>query len=515
MITITDAVIAHPDHRLPKPVSLTLSEGEQMAIVGRNASGKSRLVDLITGQWPLRQGSQAFEFSGSPHRMASQNIRYISFRDSYGEADATYYLQQRWNHHDIDPATPTVGELLQRAVAAATADGHSREAQVRAAEARLVELFNLTSLLDKYVIALSSGEMRKLQLTRALLAAPRVLVIDNPFIGLDADARDQLRQLLQTLIAETALQVVLVLSRESEIPDFVTSVVAVCPDGTVLPQRAWHGHDASCAALASDAGLTFSEPVLSHEQQRLLPQLLAERQAGTAACEVLSARNVTVTYGGRTILGPVNWTVQRGDHWALTGPNGAGKSTLLSIVCADNPQAYAADVSLFGRRRGTGESIWDIKRHIGYVSPEMHRAYMRDLPAIDIVASGLSDSVGLYHRPTPAEQERCKLWMRVFGIDHLAERTFMHLSSGEQRLCLVARAFVKSPELLILDEPFHGLDNYWRTLVCEVIDAYCAHPWATVIIVSHYTEELEPLRKYHLQTYRLSLHNDSPLSSSH
>ena len=142
----------------------------------------------------------------------------------------------------------------------------------------------------------------------------------------------------------------------------------------------------------------------------------------------------------------------------MSGDNGSGKSTLLSLVCADNPQAYACDISLFGHKRGSGESIWDIKRHIGYVSPEMHRSYKQNIPAIQIVASGLKDTIGLYVRPNEAEREQCRKWLEVFGIGHLADRKFMEMSSGEQRLVLVARAFVKEPDLLILDEPLHGLD---------------------------------------------------------
>ena len=144
---------------------------------------------------------------------------------------------------------------------------------------------------------------------------------------------------------------------------------------------------------------------------------------------------------------------------------------------------------MFGNPRGSGESIWEIKRHIGYVSPEMHRSYQRDLPALRIVASGLKDSVGLYVRPTEAECEKCRWWMNIFGIGHLAERSFMKMSSGEQRLVLLARAFVKDPELLILDEPLHGLDNDNRQLAKDIIDTFCQRKNKTLIFVSHYKEE--------------------------
>jgi molybdate transport system ATP-binding protein len=160
-------------------------------------------------------------------------------------------------------------------------------------------------------------------------------------------------------------------------------------------------------------------------------------------------------------------------------------------------------VSLFGRKRGTGESIWDIKKHIGYVSPEMHRAYLKDLPAIDIVASGLHDSIGLYVRPKPEQREVCLQWMETFDIVHLADRPFLHMSDGEQRLVLLARAFVKDPELLILDEPLHGLDTFNRRKVKRIINAFCARPDKTLMMVSHFESELPSCIDHRLQLKKI------------
>ena len=206
--------------------------------------------------------------------------------------------------------------------------------------------------------------------------------------------------------------------------------------------------------------------------------------------EVVNMKNVSIQYGQRIILKSLDWIVRNGERWALSGQNGAGKSTLLSLVCADNPQSYACNIVLFDRKRGSGEAIWDIKKHIGYVSPEMHRAYNRDMPAIRIVASGLKDSVGLYVKPSERDYEQCRIWMKIFGIDYLADRTFLKLSSGEQRLILLARAFVKDPELLILDEPLHGLDAKHGEKVKEIIDTFCKRKNKTLIMVTHYKENL-------------------------
>ena len=213
---------------------------------------------------------------------------------------------------------------------------------------------------------------------------------------------------------------------------------------------------------------------------------------------IIELHDLTKQYGKFSAVDRINLTVRKGEIFGILGPNGAGKSTLLSLVCADNPQSYACDIELFGRKRGSGESIWDIKRHIGYVSPEMHRAYLKDLPAIDIVASGLNDSVGLYVHPRPEQRAVCEWWMDIFGIAGLKDRTFLKLSSGEQRLCLLARAFVKDPELLILDEPLHGLDDRNRQLTREIISAFCRRKDKIMIMVTHYAEELPDVITHNL-----------------
>lgn len=495
VISIRNGVTRHPDWRMAQPINLSILSGEQIAIVGDNAAGKSRLVEVITGHFPLLLNEVHYDFSPSPLKLVSENLRYITFRDSYGESDGAYYLQQRWNQHDIDPETPKAGQLLDTYFSQIDAtlgdtlpEAERQQAQEErtAFRKRLYEMFHLEGLLDKYIISLSSGELRKFQLTKTLGGRPRVLVMDNPFIGLDAATRDQLRDLLQTLSSDGSLTVILILSRTDEVPEWITHVIPV--EGIEVKEKQTREEFlAGCAAIQT--------PALSDEIRQWILQL-PERDLSQesfypqAGGEILQFNDVCIRYGKRTILSDLNWTVCEGERWGLSGENGAGKSTLLSLVCADNPQAYACDIALFGHRRGTGESIWQIKKHIGYVSPEMHRAYLKDLPAIDIVASGLSDSVGLYKRPRPEEREQCLAWMRVFGIEELAQRTFLRLSSGEQRLCLLARAFVKDPELLILDEPLHGLDLKHRALVREVIDAFCQRSHKTLVMVTHYKEEL-------------------------
>ncbi len=372
---------------------LDVRKGEHVALVGPNASGKSRLASAFAG----RAGA-----------------KFITFRDSYGSyGDRNFFMQQRWNLFTLENDAPSVG--------------------------------------DRPLVTLSSGELRKYQLRRALESGTKVLVIDNPYIGLDPQARKDLTRQLTELSATTTL--VLVLSRVAEIPPFITHVVSV-----------------------ADGQMGEKVPLEAYLDAVLPPA-------------VIRMRGVTISYGERVILDALDWTVREGEHWALTGANGSGKSTLLSLICADNPRAYACDIELFGRPRGSGETIWDIKRNIGYVSPELHRAFQVDAPALDIVASGLFDTEGLFRHPSGEQYACARRWMAEFGIEDLAEKPFLRLSSGEQRLCLVARAFVKDPRLYVLDEPLHGLDEPQRRHVKSLLDRFCGAPGKTLLMVTHYPEE--------------------------
>ena len=373
------------------------------AIVGLNGSGKTRYVEKLIKEYTIRESHRA--------------VKYLAFRDTYGAADAGYYLQQRFNSQDAE---------------------------------------------ENPLSALSSGELRKYQLNKALSANPRVLIIDNPYIGLDAQSRQTLTEMLVSL-KERGQEVIIVLASPDSIPSFVDEVVQI------------------------GEGISGNESF-----QDVLDRIesLPDDNASFDGDVVVGLDKVSITLGGRQILKDVDWTVRKGEKWALRGPNGSGKSTLLSIVCADIPQAYACDVTLFDRRRGTGESIWEIKKHIGYVSPELHRSCLQNVPVVDVVASGLHDRVGMYVRTAPEHFEAIDFWMDIFGVSHLRDRSFLKISSGEQRLVLLARAFVKDPELLILDEPLHGLDTLNRAKVKAVIDTFARRKGKTLIMVSHYDEEL-------------------------
>ena len=398
--------------------------GEQVALVGNNGAGKTRMIEAFCREHPF-------------------DTEYIAFKDTYGDdADGAYYLQLRWNTQEL---------------------------------ANLIELDDSS----KDMFSLSSGELRKRRIARALKSRATYLIIDNPYLGLDVRSRGDFTEMLAQIAAEGGRSIILVMPGDAIMPSFITRIIRVGDDAQIrdLPEECR-------AAIAS-----FPQKDLS--AVRFYPSC--------ENAEIVKCNGVSIRYGERTILKSLDWTVHEGECWAVRGENGSGKSTLLSLVCADNPQAYACDIELFGHKRGSGESIWDIKSHIGFVSPELHRAYNHDVPVIDVVASGLHDKKGLYMRTTPEQVPVCLHWLDVFGIGHLAERHYLHLSSGEQRLVLLARAFVKDPELLILDEPLHGLDDANSAHVKQVIETFCSHPDKTLIMVSHYEEEFPPCIDHRLR----------------
>lgn len=466
MIEIHNGVARMPEFRLAEPVSVAIPADGPLAIVGLNAAGKSKLVDMLTGAHPLCGDEVRYDFSPSPHSRASQNIRTVTFHDAYGGAFGDFY-QLRWNH-GLQEDSATVGEILGRG----------------AAGQGIVEALGIENLLPKQLIMLSSGELRKVQLAEVLLSRPRLLIIDNPYIGLDAEARGQITGFLQSVAREGKTKIVVVVSRAKDVPGFITDVLPV-EGGRVLPIT---GKEQYFGSLRCKAGGDSRRGIDEATRRKILS---LPEGAGRDGDPVVECRNISIGYGGGMILRDFSWTVRSGERWALGGRNGSGKSTLLSLVCADNPQAYACDISLFGKARGSGESIWDIKRRIGYVSPEMFRAYRRSMPVVQIMASGLSDSQGIFGpaRLTPEAEDKAMFWLGVFGIAGLAERNYMRLSSGEQRLVLLARAFVKDPELLVLDEPFHGLDDGRREWARGVIDAFCSRRGKTLIMVTHYADE--------------------------
>jgi molybdate transport system ATP-binding protein len=348
----------------------------------------------------------------------------------------------------------------------------------------VIDQFGLRALLPRPFRSLSTGEIRRLLVARALVRRPRLLALDEPFDALDSGSRQLLAHAL-TRITSLGIQLLLVSHRVEELIPAITHVIGL-RGGRVL----WQGPRRRMLTPR------YLRRLYGELPQRRAPaapsepaNLLAPGQDGSSDI-VVQMRGVTVRYGDRLVLDGLHWTMRRGEHWCIRGPNGSGKTTLLSLVCGDNPQAYANDIRLFGVPRGSGESIWDIKQRIGLLSTEFQIAYRRALSGLEVVVSGFHDSIGLYERSTAAEAAAAGELLELLGLEELAERDFGALSGGQQRLILLARAMVKRPELLVLDEPCQGLDPANREKILAMIDRIVANTGASLVYVSHHHDEL-------------------------
>ena len=455
-----------------RDINWTISEGEHWALLGDSGSGKSLLIDALTRRAPLSAGTITYAFDPAIHpapfpspgdisTFSSENCRLVL-------AGRLGYVQARWESSAQVHAT-LASDLLQAG-----------------SDTRLLETLQLVHVLDRPIISLSSGEFRKFMLARALLAAPRLIVLEDPFSGLDRESEVEFRRFLESLCRQPRPQLVLMVSQANQLLEGISHLIIV-EDHWIA--RIGPGRTADHADATRMARIDPCYP----RDIRVSP---------TRREPIIEMRNVSVRYGDCQILEGVNWTVREGENWAILGPNGAGKSTLLSLVTADNPQAYVNDIRLFGRQRGSGESIWDIRRQIGFISPELQLCYPPEATAFEVVCSGLFDSIGLYRACSPQQEEEAKAWLESLGTHDLLERAFWSLSAAEQRLVLLARALVKRPRLLVLDEPCLGLDASHVARFLRQLEELCRSRPTTVLYVTHRLEELPSTMSHVLKLER-------------
>jgi molybdate transport system ATP-binding protein len=446
-------------------LSFVINEGEQWVITGASGTGKTTLLKVIAGQQFYRgklliHGS---ETNSGDIVLVEQQHHFKNLSNV-----SNFYYQQRFNSSDSEDAITVMEDLINH-----TGGAHGTVEDMKA----IADFFHLSQLLDERLIQLSNGENKRLQIAKALLDKPKILLLDNPFIGLDTNARELLQQLLTDIVAK-GIHIIMVTST-THIPSFITHVLTLDHEG---------GHSVAAAGTISKGAVAAHQPRQQLDMQ--LFSALMNKSDHADFSVAVKMRNVNIAYHNKAILQGVNWTVEKGDCWSLSGPNGAGKSTLLSLITADNPQAYANEIYLFDRKRGTGETIWEIKKKIGYVSPELHLHFDHTNNSFEVIASGLFDTIGLFRQLGDEQIELVGQWMKLLNIIHLRNKYMSQLSGSEQRMVLLARALVKNPPMLVMDEPCQGLDEQQVETFKQLINDICIKGNKTLIYVSHYTEEI-------------------------
>lgn len=459
---------------------LNINEGDCVGIVGPSASGKSTLLKKIA--FIAQENGINVSFVSSKHH----------FKDLTNSGNL--YYQQRYNSFDSENFL-TVSEYLQ----VLFDRKHSHQVDPWPPDA-LIKLLDLSSLLDKQLILLSNGETKRLLIAAALRTSPTFLLLDDPLVGMDIQTRKNFNFILEEIHRQGVG--IIMIDSKGDLPSIIRNVVLMR-----------HGKIHQVLPVSSYRPPKKMLPGIDvYEVQSLMQQFPRSTYQ-----MIVQMNKVSIRYGNKTILDNISWTVLPGECWALTGHNGSGKSTLLSLINGDNPQAYSNDITLFDRKRGTGESIWDIKKKIGFISPELYQYFPGDQTCIQVIESGMHDTIGLFRPSNKGYQDLAARWMRLFEIDMDRDKPFRQVSVSHQRLCLLARALIKNPALLILDEPCQGLDAYQQkrfSMVLENIlsdghqpardepvstaDPSSKGQATTVIYVTHYEEELLPHFNLHI-----------------
>ncbi len=453
----------------PRPIDWTLRKGEQWCVIGPNGAGKTMLADLLCGKYAVKSGKIDYVFWTDAFQKTtrktypSAEIKKVGFESAYLLSDyKNMYYQQRFSSTENE-FSPTVKDLV---------DAESDKDYVQ----MLCQRMHVDRLYEKHLIMLSSGELRRLLIVLALADRPQLIIFDNPFIGLDVEMRAELDEFFIEL--SSFQQMVFLVPATNEIPKVANRILKADAlqyedMGSVSDFLENQSADFESVDSVSIGDFPTSGTSVARECQY-----------------VLKMKDINVAYGAAVLFKNLNWEIKRGEKWALVGRNGSGKSTLLSLLAADNPKAYSLDITIFDRRRGTGESIWDIKKPIGYISSEMHLFFQENQECKHIVGSGFFDTIGLFRSCSDEQMQLSLRWMDLLGIRHLADRRYLTLSSGEQRMVLLARTLVKNPDLLILDEPLHGLDLRSKQRCRAVIERFCEQKGKTMIYVTHRREEI-------------------------
>lgn len=450
---------------LSNPAPTDIVQGINV-VIGANSSGKSTLGNILERGWNFRTN-----LITSP--LGKPSVKKIEFSDIHSLSGLKVeYYQQRYEA-TMNDEVPSVAEIMGEKI---TTDRWKE----------LTALFHLNNINDKKINYLSSGELRKLLIINALIEPVDVLILDNPYIGLDAASRQLLNDAIDALNA-SGVTTVLLVANPADIHPNVTQVIPM-HELTIEPAIT----EISSIKWVRQAVMHLFDYAINIADIPLPPSTDNE-----PADTVMKITDGVVRYGNRTIIDRINWEIKDGQCWALSGPNGSGKSTLLSLICADNPQAYSNDIILFDRHRGSGESIWDIKRRISFVSPEQSLHFHPAGDVLTIVAQGLNDTTGVFIPLRPGQREIAMEWLRLLHIEHLATRTISTLSGGERQMVILARTFIKQPRLMIFDEPLHGLDYARARAARAIINHFAARSRASqgkyplsMIFVSHYADEI-------------------------
>ena len=501
-------------------LSWQMRTGEAWLVTGPNGGGKADFVKALSGIYSVVPNAPS-----SVEQQVAVPLYSSVFGDSVEivslERAARLIQEERENDEsEFVEGGVDIGRTGRIFIAEALVGTIKKGAPLPEVALRLetlpeIKLCGVEKILDRGLKYMSTGEIRRTLLARALVSRKRLLVLSDPFAGLDAESRAILLDFFDTIAAKqlndaevdaTFPRIILSMERYVEIPAAITHVlefskgeVSFCGKRAdyeaLLEARAAERQKKRAAEYAE-----FSATVrrLSDEVNTVLGFEHYQPENDT----LIEMNDVNVGWGDHRVLRNLTWSLKRGEHWLIRGPNGSGKTTFLELITGDNMQVFNNDVRLFGARRGSGETIWDIKHRLGIVSYRLHVEYrMVGSSLLEVIMSGFHDSIGLYQAPSDVEASAAEKWLSLGGFAGRGRESFSALSYGEQRAVLILRAAVKCPPVMILDEPCHGLDDEFRQKVLDLLEVIAQSGTTTFLHVTHEPSEVLACEKHILELH--------------
>jgi len=565
LIKISNCRIENAAETVVPEITWEMKEGEAWLVIGPNGGGKADFVNALSGAAGMKFSvngingslSQTGSLSLSKGPASEAPFFCNTFENSVElvslERAARLIQEERENDEsDYVEGGVDIGRTGRVFIAESLPGITIKKNQPLPPEAYTIDesdavkLCGIQKILDRGLKYMSTGEIRRTLLARGLINGKKLLVLSDPFAGLDAESRKILLDFFTAAvqkqtsgISTTSVtepvevtkspSIILGMERWHEIPDSITHVleftdkkISFCglraDYEKILSERHEEkaaGEEAARKDFEDELSKTYADTAVlqngagtspSSDPEPAVGELVESIEGAENKSEVLiQMNNVNVGWGDHHVLRNLNWTLHKNEHWLIRGPNGSGKTTFLELITGDNGQVYSNDVWLFGRKRGTGESIWEIKEKLGIVSYRMHVEYrmVGNTSLRDVIVSGFRDSIGLYGGATDMESAAAVKWLRLGGFAGREHETFGSLSYGEQRAILILRSAVKCPEILILDEPCHGLDEDYREKILHLLEIIGQNGTSTMLHVTH-----DPAEKLSCEKHILELHPD-------